>query len=142
MATTEAAPRSRERLALYVLGGLALGAVGLVLYGLLSRPAQMGTSEEVFNTVDALYTAVRNRDEKRVCECEQRLCAYCDAGKLPRNAADELASIIRKAKSGSWESAAERLYEFMLAQRREGTLEHHHDHDKKAKSAPTKGKGK
>ncbi|MBN9122091.1 MAG: hypothetical protein J0I06_23615 [Planctomycetes bacterium] len=122
-----------------MLGGLALVAVAFVLYAYLNRPPQMGVSEEVFNTVDALYTAVRNRDEKRVGECEQRLVGYRDAGKLPPDAADELAAVIRKAKSGAWEGATERLYEFMLAQRREGTLEPH-AHDKKAK--PAKGKGR
>ena len=104
-------------------------------------PNDQGASEDAFNTVDALYTAVRNRDEKRVGECEQRLRGYRDAGKLPPAAADELDAIIQKAKSGSWDGATERLYEFMLAQRREGVLEpRHHEPDKKAK--PAKGKGK
>jgi len=140
MATTEAPRRTRERVALYVLAGGALLALGLLLCGFLNRPAQMGVSEDAFNTVDALYTAVRNRDEKRVAECEQRLKGYRDTGKLPPDAADDLDAIIRKTRSGSWDVATERLYEFMLAQRREGALEHRHDHDKKPKSSKAKGK--
>jgi hypothetical protein len=31
-----------------------------------------------------------------------------------------LDGIIKKARAGNWESATERLYDFMLAQRREG----------------------
>jgi hypothetical protein len=42
---------------------------------------------------------------------------------LPAEAGDHLAGIIRKARAGRWESAAERLYEFMAAQRREGGRE-------------------
>jgi hypothetical protein len=98
----------------------------------------MGTSEQVFNTVDALYTAVRNEDEKRLGECEQRLRGYREAGKLPPDAADTLDGIIATAQKGRWRSAAESLYEFMKGQRREGVIEHDHAHDKKRKA--TKGK--
>ena len=119
MGTTESTARGRERVAYGVLGAVAVGAAGLVLYGLLSRPPQMGESEEVFATVDALYTAVRNRDEKRLGECERRLRGHREAGRLPPDAADELDSVIAKARGGSWDRAAERLYDFMLAQRRE-----------------------
>jgi hypothetical protein len=114
---------TRHRVALYLLTGLVVFLIGFGVYLALSQPPQMGTDEEVFSTVDALYTAVRNHDEKRIGECEQRLNRYREAGKLPPNAADSLAAIISRARSGSWDSAAERLYEFMLAQRREGTIE-------------------
>ena len=134
MATTEHAEgTNRNAVAVYVLLGLlAVAALaGLIAY--FNRPAQIGTSEEVFNTVDALYTAVRNRDEKRLTECEQRLTGYRDAGKLPTDAADELSGIIAKARGGSWDSAAERLYDFMRAQRREGGTPHPPKQQGKAK---------
>src|SRR5262245_5205628 len=95
----------------------------VVLYAFLTRPPQMGASEEVFHTVDALYTAVRNHDERRLGECEQRLKGYLDEGKLPPAASRSLDGIIRQARSGSWQPAAEGLYRFMLAQRREGAEE-------------------
>ena len=125
MATTEPAERTdRSAVAVYVLAALAAVAVVVGLVAYFTRPAQMGTSEEVFRTVDALYTAVRNRDEKRMTECEQRLAGYRDAGTLPADAADDLAGIIAKARGGSWETAAERLYDFMRAQKREGGTPH------------------
>jgi len=80
----------------------------------------MGADEEVFTTVDALFTAVTARDENLLRQCEQRLHASRDVGKLPADASNYLDGVIRKAKAGSWESAAERLYDFMTAQRREG----------------------
>ncbi len=84
-----------------------------------TRPPQMGSSEEVFNTVDALYTAVRNRDEKRLNECAERLNGLKAKGELPESAAKTVEGIIAEARGGGWDSAAKNLYEFMLAQRRD-----------------------
>ncbi len=113
----------RNRIALTALGLLAV-VVAVALYFGLRSPPQMGTNEAVFHTVDALYTAVRNEDEKRLGECEQRLHAYRASGKLPPDAADTLDGVIAKARGGKWQTAAERLYTFMLGQRREGELHH------------------
>jgi hypothetical protein len=125
MATSEPDESARRnRVAVYVLAGLVVFGVILALLAFRSRPPQMGPDEDVFNTVDALYTAVRNQDEKRLGECATRLKAYREAGKLPADAANALDGIIAKARSGSWESAAERLYDFMLAQKREGAASH------------------
>jgi hypothetical protein len=125
----------RRRVAWAVLAALALGACGAVAYAYLARPPQMGPSEAVFDTVDALYTAVRNRDEKRLAACEARLAGYRASGELPPDAADTLASIIGRARAGGWDGAAERLYRFMLAQRRDGAEGH-------PKARPTGVKGK
>ena len=84
-----------------------------------NRTPQIGVDHEVFHSVDALYTAVCSRDEKRLSDCEQRLHAHRDEGKLPTNAADFLDGIIAKARAGEWETAARKLYDFMLAQRRD-----------------------
>ncbi len=100
-------------------GALAVIAVIIVALVIRHRPPQMGADEKVFRTVDALYTAVRNRDEARVTECEQRLHSYRDAGMLPKAAAAYLDEVIAKAQAGQWESATRRLYDFMMAQRRE-----------------------
>jgi hypothetical protein len=137
MATSETLEETgrKNRIALYVLLGLLACGVLLAVLAYRSRPPQMGPDEEVFNTVDALYTAVRNQDEKRLGECEARLKAYREAGKLPADAANTLDGIIAKARGGSWETAAERLYDFMLAQRREGVAQtpHKHHQSKKGK---------
>jgi hypothetical protein len=123
VATTnaDANQRTRNRLALFVLMGLLTVAGLVVLCSYLNRPPQMGSDEEVFKTVDALFTAVTARDEKLLGDCEQRLKGYRDEGKLPREAADALNAIIRQARSGHWESAAESLCDFMKVQRREGS---------------------
>jgi hypothetical protein len=97
------------------------------------RPPQMGADEEVFKTVDALFTAVTSRDENRLADCEQRLVTLEAAGKLPPEARVYLDKVIRKARGGNWESAAQTLYVFMRAQRREGANAH---------SAPIKAKGR
>jgi hypothetical protein len=120
MATTEAAAGvNRTQVAGLVLGVIAVGFV-VALVMALRTPPQLAPDEGVFKTVDALYTAVRMRDEKRLGECEARLHVYRDAGKLPEDSAKVLDGIIAKARSGSWDTATERLYEFMRAQRREG----------------------
>ena len=102
---------------------VGLGVVLLWLVVWWNRPPQMGADEDVFRTVDALFTAVTAHDETRLGQCAQRLHAYREAGKLPADASDYLAGVIHKARAGGWESAAERLYGFMTAQRREGRRE-------------------
>ncbi|HEY7424618.1 MAG TPA: hypothetical protein VH682_10350 [Gemmataceae bacterium] len=112
----------------------------VVLVGLFiwwwSRPPQMGNDEEVAKAVDALFTAVTARDEKLLGNCERRLLALKDAGKLPPEASTFLDNIISKARAGRWESAAQSLYDFVRAQRREGP----HEPRRKEKSLSNTGK--
>jgi len=108
-----------RKVAYAVLGGVVLLAAVAGLLSLRSPP-QMGPDAEVFETVDALYTAVRNRDGPRVAQCEARLRESRAGGKLPKAAADRLDGVIATARGGDWQAAAERLYDFMLAQRRDG----------------------
>ncbi|MCE9565455.1 MAG: hypothetical protein K8U57_25820 [Planctomycetes bacterium] len=136
MATETLDATNRAKVAWIVLGAFALGFVVLIVLA-LRTPPQLTADEEVFKTVDALYTAVRMKDEKRLGECEQRLNAYRDAGKLPKESAEVLAGVIAKARAGSWETATERLYDFMLAQRREGAAE---QPPKREKAKPAKSK--
>jgi len=79
----------------------------------------MGADDRVFRTVDALFTAVTAHDENLVRQCEQRLHACRDDGKLPPKAAAHLDRIIAKSRDGHWDLAAKSLYDFMTAQRRE-----------------------
>src|SRR5262245_61005412 len=88
-----------------------------------SHPPQMGADDAVFSNVDALFTAVTAHDEKRLGECEVRLRALKDAGTLPADAANYLDGVFAAAHAGRWQSAAERLYDFMKVQRREGAGE-------------------
>ena len=122
MATTEADGASRRRVVTFA--GLGLFAVAAVVaFVAWNRTPQMGADEDALHTVDALFTAVTARDEKLLGQCEQRLKAHRTAGKLPADAADSLDRIIAKARSGSWDVAAERLYDFMKSQKREGAAD-------------------
>src|SRR5262249_17425726 len=127
----------RQRLLLLALGLLAGGAVVLLVLN-LRRPPQMGADEAVFNTVDALFTAVTARDEKLLGQCEKRLHAHEKPGKLPNAAANYLDGVIRKAREGRWESAAETLYGFMQAQRREGAHAYQSSHKDPRRHDPGK----
>jgi len=109
----------RQRVVYGAVAALVVVGVVIVLMG-QRRPPQMGADERVFHTVDALYTAVKSHDLARLADCERRLHEYKEAGKLPTTAAARLDGVIGTAKSGSWQSAAESLYDFMLGQRREG----------------------
>ena len=117
---------------------IAEGVAGLaVLVGLFiwwSKPPQMGADEEVSKTADALFTALTARDEKLLGDCERRLHTLKDAGKLLPEASAYLDNIISKARAGRWESAAQSLYDFMRAQRREGPRSSPHKDEKPRKS--------
>ena len=104
-------------------GMMSMAIVALIGIAGCGRPPQMGPDEEVFATVDALFTAVTARDEQRLGECEQRLREFKESGKLPSDAAAHLDGIMARARAGNWEPAAERLYDFMKAQRRDGPRE-------------------
>jgi hypothetical protein len=102
----------------WLLGVLAL-IVGLMslAWGLQSPP-QLGHDEEVFQTVDALFTALTSRDPQRLDDCVQRLQFHRETGRLPARAARSLDGVIAQARRGEWRSAAEGLYRFIYAQRR------------------------
>ena len=104
--------------------GFGLIGIGLVVIACafvywISIPPQMGPHDESFQTVDALYTAVRERDDKQLLACEVKLKSYADSGKLPEPAWRYLNRVIHKAQDGRWQPAAESLYDFMLVQRRD-----------------------
>lgn len=119
MAIGEAPAVNRTRIAWYVLAGLGALAGAFLAWHYFTRPPQMGTDDDVFKSVDALYTAVRMKDPGKLAQCEKRLAAHRDAGKLPPKAAKYLDAVVAEARAGNWQSATERLYEFMAVQRRE-----------------------
>jgi hypothetical protein len=116
MATSDAGPR---RLVVQILCGLAAVTAVVFLLQTFKAPPQIGTDEEVFATVDALFTALTSRDDSRLDDCEERLLALREADQLPAKAADYLDAVILQARSGQWEPAAKRLYDFMFGQRRD-----------------------
>ena len=116
--SSEERPDIRHWQWIVAIAGLAIFSLGLYFW--FRVPPQMGASDEAFHSVDALYTAVRNRDESQLADCERRLKGHAETGKLTAPAWKYLDGIIQKARGGGWQSAAESLYDFMLAQRREG----------------------
>jgi hypothetical protein len=104
----------------FLVAGAMIAATlfGVFFFG-CGRAPQMGADEEVFRTVDALYTAVTARNVKLLDDCDKRLQDQKAAGKLTPSAAAHLDGIIAMARAGRWQPAAERLYAFMAAQRRE-----------------------
>lgn len=101
------------------LAGLA-ALVAVIAIWLCNRSEpQMKYDSEVFNTVDALFTALTSRNPDRLAACHQRLTHYQAEGRLTAPVATTLNQIITQAQNGEWEDAAKRLYAFMLGQRRE-----------------------
>jgi hypothetical protein len=109
----------RTKLTLSLLGLMLLALAGRLYFSYRSQP-QLPPSPEVFQTVDALFTAVTAHDSQRLADCQQRLATYKDRGSLPPAAAQCLDRIISVAQSGDWTAAAHRLYDFMQAQKRNG----------------------
>lgn len=121
MASSEEATGKKGSRLLSVTLAVA-GGVAVVWWILSMLPTpQLGADEEVFKAVDALFTAVTARDEKLLGRCEQRLRGLRDGKQLPAAAADHLDGILEQARAADWQAAAERLYAFISAQRREET---------------------
>jgi len=110
---------SRNRIGLLALGILVVACSARVWLGRGSQP-QLPPSEEVFRSVDALFTAVTARDEQRLTQCQQRLNDFKQQGLIPAASSKRLERAIERARAGQWESAARGLYEFMQGQRRAG----------------------
>jgi hypothetical protein len=117
MGPTDSNPERRRQL---VMLGLLLIAVSVLAIRFWKfSPPQIGTDEEVFKTVDALFTAVTSHSQKQLEDCAKKLSDFRRSGSLPDRAAIYLESLIQQARAGKWEQAAKRLYEFMYGQRRQ-----------------------
>jgi len=103
---------------------IAWGAAGLLALAILAYigwsqlpPPQLEHDEQVFNTVDALFTAISSRDATRVDECARRFESYHGDGRMTDSVKALLDSVVGEARAGKWEPAARRLYDFILGQR-------------------------
>ncbi len=104
----------------WAAGTLVVGLPALVLVWIWwTTVPQIGGDDAVIDTVDALFTAVTSHDARRLGQCEEQLRVLQEGRRLPRGAADYLDEVIRTARAGKWRNAAERLFAFMKAQRRE-----------------------
>src|SRR5437763_15337949 len=107
----------RTKLTLAILGLIIFGMSARLYFAYRAQP-QLPASDDVFQTVDALFTAVTAHDSQRLADCQQRLASYKDRGSLPAAAAHRLDRIITLAQSGDCTTAAHRLYDFMQAHQR------------------------
>lgn len=107
----------RKKFACFILAALLLFVAARFGWSLLRSPPQLTRAPEVFNTVDALFTAVTAHDANRLADCEQRLKSYHTSGKLNSAAWKRLSGVITTARAGRWEPAARTLYDFIQGQR-------------------------
>ena len=127
----------RKAFGLIALVVICLSALVFWILPWWNRPPQMGSDEEVFRTVDALFTALGGKSDKQLAQCEEKLLSYRENGQITEEASTYLNGVIAMAKEGEWTNATKKLYPFMLAQRRDEagspTDSHHHAPRSKAK---------
>ena len=110
----------RPRSTAVMAGGIALALLTAGAWWIWSgAPPQLGPDEQVFDAVDALFTAVRAHDPQLLADCELRLRNFASSGQLPAAAVRWLDEVIVMARAGNWRPAAEKLYDFMKSQRRQ-----------------------
>lgn len=104
-------------------GYFRLLAPGLLLLPLIGSVGcytpQVMADEEVFTSLDALWTAVTSRKMDRLQEVTNRLIDLREAGKLSSSGWRAVEPILQCAFEEKWETAAKRLKQFIQAQRRE-----------------------
>lgn len=111
----EFANSSRRAMTIFTIA--AVSAIAWYWYRGESPP-QLGTDQEVFAAVDALFTAINARDATLLDHCQKRLENLSRDGKINAAATACLDEIVVNARSGAWEASARRLYDFMRGQRR------------------------
>lgn len=78
---------------------------------------QVTSDEAVFNELDALYTAVTSKRNDLLTASRERLQKLHADGKLSDSGFAAIDKIAARAADGHWSEAAEKLYDFMRAQR-------------------------
>jgi len=102
----------------FLVAFLFLVVAVLLIRGCGAHP-QIGEDDAAFKEVDALYTAVTSKKRDLLEDCRKRLVQLEAEKKLSAEAFQSISSIIEEAEGGEWQSAAQRLHNFMRAQRRE-----------------------
>lgn len=82
------------------------------------RPPSQIESDAAFGEVDALFTAVTSHRTDLLEQCQQRLEKLSQQGDVSTQVFQELTTICEKANAGQWQTATERLFQFMRGQRR------------------------
>ena len=82
------------------------------------RVPQVLTDEAVFGELDALYTAVTSKRPELLSDCRKRLTQLHKDKKLSDAGFAEVETIMDMSEDNEWANAAQRLYDFMRAQRK------------------------
>lgn len=79
---------------------------------------QVVNDEAVFGELDALYTAVTTKRQNLLKDCRERLTKLHDEQRLSDPGFTEVSTVIEMCDDENWADAAQRLYNFMRAQRK------------------------
>jgi len=96
---------------------LAILLLSTLLFGCF-RAEQVAADPDVFNELDALYTAVTSQRTELLQASTARLKSLHESGKLTDTGFEEISALIRPAEQGRWKESTENLYRFMRAQRK------------------------
>ena len=109
--------RWSSRLIRIILMCLICGMGSLTITG-CRRVPQVLTDEAVFGELDALYTAVTSKRRELLSDCRKRLTQLHKDKKLSDAGFAEVETIMNMSEDNKWGDAAQRLYDFMRAQRK------------------------
>lgn len=89
----------------------------LTLAGCGSVP-QVVDDEAVFGELDALYTAVTSKRTNLLNDCRTRFAKLHDDGRVSDAGYEKVSAIMELCEDNKWDTAAQRLHDFMRAQRK------------------------
>ena len=94
---------------------LAVVTIAFAYWAWTATP-KLQPSDEVYTSLDALFTAVTAHKSPMVETSATRLDALHREGKIPDPAWKRITRVIDLAKDGQWESSAKSLYQFIERQ--------------------------
>ncbi len=92
--------------------------IGLLALSGCQPVPQVVNDEAVFGELDALYTAVTAKRGNLLSDCRTRLTKLHDEQRLSDAGFEEVSTIMEMCDEGDWTDAAQRLFNFMRAQRK------------------------
>lgn len=99
-------------------GWLVCGVLLACATGGCGGVPQVIDDEAVYGEVDALFTAVTSKRPQLLADCKSRLMKLHGEKRLSDAGFAELDRTMQMCESGDWQPAAQRLYDFMRAQRK------------------------
>ena len=84
---------------------------------LWSGVPQLKYDDQVFRSLDAMFTAVTARSNSKLNDCGHRLETLHDEGRIPEAAWNRISKCRELAHRGEWDTAARSLYQLIESQR-------------------------